>query len=226
MESQTERLPLLPESWGREFPGLVGGFGDRQATPPQDCVGAARQVHGVRIVEVADPDAQPGDCDGLVSTAEGLLVGVRTADCVPVLMVAPGGWIASIHAGWRGTAADIVGAAVIHARKAGIAPERVKVALGPSIGPCCYEVGDEVAEAFLAFGAVRRAPGSRPHVDLRAANRELLLRAGVPAVNVESIGPCTRCHADRYYSYRANPKEAGRQWSWLGWELRTQHMGP
>lgn len=224
---------LLPESWQRDFPDLIGGFGDRLSTLPPSCVGATRQVHQTRLVHVSGEDVEPGDCDGLVVTKPELFVGIRTADCVPVLLAAASGegsgrrrWAAAVHAGWRGTVAGIAALAVEAAVAQGFRLGAIRVALGPAIGVCCYEVGDDVARPFERLGAVSRSDTERPHVDLMAANLALLQAVGIDADQVERIGGCTRCQADRYYSYRANPQEAGRQWSWLGWVDPTRRRDP
>jgi YfiH family protein len=231
---------LVPEGWP-DIEGLVAGFGHRLAAAPAGSLLLERQVHGVRVVEAPCDLARlprdredglprlPEEADALVSVHPGVVVGVRTADCVPLLMVAPArGWSAAVHAGWRGTFDGIAGEAVKAAARSNVAPGEIFVALGPSIGPCCYEVSEELGEQFAGAGFdVRsreggswsgqgRTPG-KPHLDLRAANRLLLERCGVTAANVQEVGPCTRCARDRFHSFRADPGSAGRQVSWVGW---------
>jgi len=119
-----------------------------------------------------------------------------------------------VHAGWRGLVAGAIGAAV--ARLAGLAPDghsggALSAWIGPSIGPCCYEVGDEVAEAIASAAgpsAVVRRPEGRPHVDLQAAARLQLAAHGVRAIS--SLALCTRCHPDLLWSYRRDGAAAGR----------------
>ncbi len=208
---------LVPAGWC-EIAGLVCGFGGRRRGGPPATEVA--QVHGARLVRADElgAGAPPASADGLTVTAAGGVVAVRTADCVPILLVAAaGGWAAAVHAGWRGTVANIAAEAVAEAGRAGFPASVLLAALGPSIGPCCYEVGEEVAEFFELRGLpVARGEG-KPHVDLREANAHLLSAAGVPAGAIQVCGPCTRCSPDRYYSYRANPGELGRQRSWIGW---------
>ncbi len=174
-----------------------------------------RQVHGNDVA-----DAVPGDApraDAVVAGRPGLLVGVVTADCVPVLLVDRRRRIAAaVHAGWRGAAAGVVEAAVA---RLGIPPAGVEAAVGPAIGGCCYEVGPEVAHAFRARTGEITAPAwtetaGRPHVDLRAAVRLLLHGAGVRKVVL--LGPCTACDR-RYHSYRRDGAGTGRQLSFVGW---------
>lgn len=246
--------PLRPQGW-TGIEGLVCGFGHRRALPPPSVVLLERQVHGTLVLDApavgAALERDPTDgfarvaaeADALVAAAPGVVAGVRTADCVPLLLVAPGRrWAAAVHAGWRGTIDDIAGEAVQAAVRAGIRPDELLAALGPSIGPCCYEVSEELGDRFAAAGlpvqardggpwmrgdaspsgGPSRSVGAwpstgKPHLDLRAANRLLLERRGVAPTAVQSVGPCTRCERDRFHSFRAEPGAAGRQVSWAGW---------
>jgi YfiH family protein len=223
--------------------GLEAGFGDRVLQPPKHArIFQVQQVHGARICSVEDvapeaPDSATGvsalEADGIAISglpapdAELTVAAIRTADCVPVLIAAAGDdgsscFAAAVHAGWRGTVAAIAEHAVARARSCGIEPGRLHARLGPSIGPCCYEVGEDVATRFEQQGLpVRRSPGS-VKLDLREANRLLLQRAGVRSDRILDSGPCTRCCADRYFSYRAEPGSGGRQLSWVGWGARAR----
>lgn len=225
-------VPLVPEGWQR-VPGLVAGFGSRSARPPAGTLLPRTQVHGIAVVDADRFDREPAadaadglpriacDADALFTASAGRVVGVRTADCVPLLLVAPRHhWAAAVHAGWKGTLAGIAREAVAAAATAGIPAAELLAALGPSIGPCCYEVSVELGESFAAAGLPVARPASgarRPHLDLRDANRVLLERAGLAAAAIRQVGPCTRCAADRYHSFRAEPEAAGRQVSWVGW---------
>lgn len=230
-------LDFLPASW-RSTVGLLAGFGDRLAGPPAGTLLVRTQVHGSRVIDAAllRGGAEPDPCDGLarlpveadalVAREPGVVVGVRTADCVPLLLVAPRRrWAAAVHAGWRGTIAGIATEAVAAARRDGVEAGELEAALGPSIGPCCYEVSDEVASPFreASLPVAGPLPGrSRPHLDLRAVNRVLLERAGVDPARIHEAGPCTRCASGRFHSYRADPGASGRQVSWIGWEDRRR----
>jgi len=176
------------------------------------------QVHGAEVLEVLEgsgPLAVAGDADALLTRAPGVALAVRVADCVPVLLAAPSGAprgaaIAAVHAGWRGTAARIVEAAVDAVCEAsGARPETLVAAIGPAIGPCCYEVSQEVADAICAAGG-RALPGprGRPHLDLREANAAQLRGRGV--TTIDFVGPCTRCSPD-HYSHRGDGPATGRQ---------------
>jgi len=203
----------------RAVPGLRHGFLPGR-TEPTHCVTLPRQVHGTRVL-TADPNGDRPDADGLVTHAAGTCVGIVTADCVPMLMVAPQRRVvAAVHAGWRGAAGGIVGTALAHLRdQFDVEPADVEVALGPAIGPCCYEVGPEVRIAFRATSGEATAAAwqrrnDRDVLDLRHAVRALLHANGVERVTV--IGPCTKCSPD-FCSYRRDGADAGRQVSFIGW---------
>jgi YfiH family protein len=209
---------LVHEAW-QSIPGLRHGFlpGRAEADVSVLC---PRQVHGTRVV-TGEPDAGRVEADGLATASSGTLVGVVTADCVPVLLLAPHRRVAAaVHAGWRGAAAGIVDAALAHLDRAfGVEPRDVEAALGPAIGACCYEVGPEVRDAFARGSGDTTTPawqtvGSRSVLDLRRAIELLLRRAGVR--ETIAIGPCTRC-ASEYCSYRRDGAGCGRQLSFIGW---------
>jgi hypothetical protein len=181
----------------------------------------ARQVHGAHIVTAGQSAAA---ADGLVTSMQGLAVGVLTADCVPILLVVPEARLAAaVHAGWKGTALGIAGAAVEHlARQSSLPAAAVHAALGPSIGSCCYEVGEDVIAA-LEDGAGRgrvlpdRRHGGRSWIDLRRINAAILQAAGVPKAQIHHVGPCTRCAVEQCFSHRGSGGVAGRQLSAVGW---------
>jgi len=186
----------------------------------------ARQVHGVAVTRVRagdDPDAIARvEADALITGDPGVTLGVFVADCIPAVLVDPRtGAIAAAHAGWRGTVAGVLPAVVRALGDAfGARAADLRVALGPAIGPCCFEVGDEVVREFeaalggavdgIVFASPRGAPG-KWHVDLKAANRRLLERAGVPPEAVDAGPDCT-CHEDeRFFSYRRDRDRTGQQ---------------
>src|SRR5215831_7124488 len=144
---------------------------------------SVRQVHGadVTVVDAAlatDPETVARTrADALVTPLPGVAVAVYTADCIPVLLADPvRGALGAVHAGWRGLVAGVIGAAVAALGRGGTRPRDVRAALGPSIGPCCFEVGDEVAAQFApAFVKPGASVRGRPLVDLRAAARQALL---------------------------------------------------
>jgi purine-nucleoside/S-methyl-5'-thioadenosine phosphorylase / adenosine deaminase len=178
-----------------------------------------KQVHGNAIERAPWPGTPEADA-GFVDRTR-LLVGIETADCLPILLVDPRRrTAAAIHAGWRGTAARIAEKAVAMLLAHGSRPEELLAALGPGIGPCCYEVGGELQTAFGvdAPEVFRPGPHGRLHLDVRGANVRQLLRAGVPLVNLHHVDECTRCRTDLYHSFRREGKGAGRMLNYVGWE--------
>ena len=182
------------------------------------------QVHGdvVRPVTAADAQARPPapwDADGLVTNEKGLALFVFIADCIPILLCAPeAGAVGTVHAGWRGTVADIAGKGVrALVREYGARTGNVRAAIGPGIGPCCFETGPEVAAAVRALELengedfVHDDGNGKFHVDLKGVNRALLLRAGLLPEHIAVSGECTRCLHEKYWSHRATNGQRGVQ---------------
>lgn len=162
-----------------------------------------RQVHTACVVVIRGGESvhevRQIEADALIATRGGVFVGVRTADCVPALVEDGEARVcAAVHAGWRGLVAGVLEATVDRLVDLGADAGRIRVALGPCIGPCCFEVGEEVAGRFEA--AHVRAGRPRPFVDLRAAAKSRLLAVGVRHIAADA--PCTRCDPAGYYSYR------------------------
>lgn len=185
----------------------------------------AKQVHSDTVLTVSSAtDEQAGVGDGLMTDVPNLCLGVMTADCVPLLFVEPARKVAAaVHAGWRGTAAGIGPRAVALMRETyGIDPAALHVAMGPSIGPCCYEVGREVAKQIAAnwqeeLSGAWRSEGAKGRLDLRALNEAQLLGTGIPRPHIRKIGPCTACYVGDFFSYREEGK-TGHQLSFIGWQ--------
>jgi YfiH family protein len=176
------------------------------------------QVHGTGLV--AAPCVGTPEADASRAEAPGVLLGIETADCLPVLFVDPTRRrAAAAHAGWRGTAAGIAPLVVRWLAEGGSAPGDLLVALGPCIGACCYEVGDELREAFDADDRAFFTPGPRgkPHLDVRGINVRQLLAAGVRAENIVHCDECTHCRSELYCSYRRDGAGTGRMISYVGW---------
>ena len=181
-----------------------------------------RQVHGaaVRVVRAGDLAAPVPDGDAVITNAPGVALAVVAADCVPVLLADPRtGAVAAVHAGWRGTAANVVGATVTAmTREFGVRPETLVAAIGPSIGACCYEVGEELLTAFAAAGHTSvdladwfaRDSAGRLQLDLWQANADLLVHAGVPRARLHVAGLCTKTHVEVLESFRVDGDRAGR----------------
>jgi YfiH family protein len=178
-----------------------------------------RQVHGreVCVVDASTPNGL--ECDAVVTTEPGLCIGVSTADCVPVLLAAFAEGekrclgVAAVHAGWRGTVQHIVRLAAARLiDETDCRPERLLAAVGPSISPEAFEVGEEVAERFreAGFASCVRLGASKPHVDLWQANVEDLMAVGIPLDRIDCTPICTMQNADRLWSARAQGVRSGR----------------
>ncbi len=178
------------------------------------------QVHGADVRLVRDgEDARSEDmhCDASTTNARGILLASKTADCVPVLLGdARTGACASIHAGWRGTLAQIVRKTVERmGAEFGTRGRDVCAAIGPAARSCCYEVGAEVIEAFrerFAYASELFTPTREGHalIDLQRANREQLVELGVNAERIHIAPLCTMCRTDLFFSYRREKKLYGR----------------
>ena len=184
------------------------------------------QAHTDRVITVGENERGVGTCkpkfpfgvDGLVTKEKDLLLSVRTADCVPVLLADPeNGVCAAVHAGWRGTAAKIVGNAVREMCRNGADPGSILAAIGPCIGPECYEVGQDVRDAFEEafadaakyFRTKQTEPERKYLLDLAGANTDALKEAGVSEEHISVCGLCTRCHTDLFFSHRAMGSRRG-----------------
>jgi YfiH family protein len=200
-----------------------------------------RQIHSdiIHCVDAVPEELLAGD--GLITSKPGLLLGVQTADCLPVILVDRKRHAVGVfHAGWRGTVKRIVEKGVGEMLRCfGARPQDLLAAIGPGIQGCCYEVGEEVRTKFesqfsyagklfreskesdpvrerypLLF-LTARAPGHgelppKLFLDLTEANRQQLLAAGVAAKSIEACGPCTNCHSELLFSYRAEKGKTGR----------------
>jgi YfiH family protein len=182
-----------------------------------------RQVHGtsVRVVDGRDKGQVCPETDALVTVTPGVVLMLRFADCVPVLLFDPiQGVVGLAHAGWRGTVAGMARSAVqAMVNDLGCLPADILAGVGPSIGPCCYEVGREVVDATRrAFadvdGLLMPRANGRWHLDLWAANRRQLADAGVQ--HIEVAGICTACHTDEWFSHRAERGKTGRMGALIG----------
>ena len=182
-----------------------------------------RQVHGVEVVKVAAADDAAHEADGMITGTAGIGLPIVTADCVPLLCVAPdAGVVMALHAGWRGTLGGIAEAGLQAAQNwFAVAPSQWHVALGPAIGGCCYEVeveiGNRLVDRWGAMSDAWQPAGSHGQLDLRQANREILTVCGVPDSQIAVVGPCTSCRSDDYFSHRRSNGRTGRQLSLIGW---------
>ena len=185
-----------------------------------------RQSHTTHVAVIshdfldADIDQQEqllNDIDALVTALPGICIGVNTADCVPIALADPThGIIAIAHAGWRGTVGRIAQHTVETMCRLGATPANIHATMGASICADCFEVGDEVPQAFeqACFDMTeivrRNATTGKAHIDLWRANRQVLLAAGIPADHITLPTACSRCHSDRYFSARRLGIHSGR----------------
>lgn len=183
------------------------------------------QVHGstLRIITNKEDAQPPADargetvyCDALVGIAEGVLLAVKTADCVPILLGDPKtAAFSAVHAGWRGTLAGIVGVAIERMVQQFLTkPADILVAIGPAATECCYEVGAEVIEGFTqrfsTEGIFRSSRPNHAFIDLIKANKDQLVLSGINAANISVAPLCTMCRTDLFFSYRREKKIHGR----------------
>ncbi|HHV63862.1 MAG TPA: peptidoglycan editing factor PgeF [Peptococcaceae bacterium] len=197
----------------------------------KDCV-AAEQVHGTRVLWVTAKDRGRGmqsledalpKCDGMV-TGEKVGLLCFYADCVPIYFFEPRtGLIGLAHAGWLGTAHKIAQEMLTIIKSAGGRPENCLAAIGPCIGPCCYEVGENVLNAFsenfhnLAMFSSKGE--GKYYLDLVKANQMLLLAEGLWPENISIAGLCTACQPENFFSYRRDGV-TGRMAAFIGKSLR------
>ena len=176
-----------------------------------------KQVHGERIIEVKDNRLKEvGEADGMITEEKGLFLGVLTADCVPMLFSVRGRKLAAVaHAGWRGTLAGIAAKMIgLLKERHDVDPSSVEAAMGPAIGPCCYEVDDPVLDQ-LRMGlpewesVVRDYRGHKARLDLKALIRRQAEEQGVPASSVSAVNLCTICQDQLFYSYRREGRVNG-----------------
>ena len=196
--------------------GLLHGFGTRSEEPPPlpDLV-TVKQVHGTYLYFVGEDRRieKPG-YDILMTGQPGTAIGVRTADCLPILMVEPEKrLVVAAHAGWRGTSARIAREVVGEIVKRGGRPERLAVALGPCIGGDCYEVEQDVVHGLEGIDPspfLKRKSETKWLLDLQEANRRELIGCGVPPERIDKMTLCTHCRGDLFHSFRRDSNSAGR----------------
>jgi polyphenol oxidase len=197
----------VPE-WAR-YGWLDHGFGTKAATAPENFA-AIKQVHSADVI-LAETLGLNGTGDALISRNPGIVAGIKTADCLPILLVDPvHRAVAAVHAGWRGTVQNIATKAVAAmSAQFGTNPQDLEAAIGPGIGLCCFEVGPEVAREFGPWQSE-----SKTFLDLQKINQEKLSSIGLREIYVANL--CTYCDAESFYSYRREGEKAGRMISYAG----------
>jgi len=206
-----------------------------------DALSFGAQVHGTNVAVLERPGQTFAGTDALVTDRPDVPLVILVADCVAIGLVDPvRGVVGIAHAGWRGTLGDIAAStiAVMH-DVFGTQASDVLAAVSPSIGPCCYQVGAEVTDAFYAehptiapdvlappdfasAGSFEGVNDDRSMLDLWAANARMLERAGVPAGNIDVAEMCTACNTDRFFSHRAEKGRTGRFAGLIQRHARTQ----
>jgi len=172
------------------------------------------QVHGGRVAVVETGGTVPG-ADGIVTVTRGLLLGVKCADCIPLLLYDPAGKAAgAVHCGWRSIVSGAAGNAVRLMKDiAGSDPGNILAAVGPSAGPCCYEIGSDVASRF--HGDSVEARGGKLYGDLRSELKRRLVGHGLREENIELFPDCTVCDESLYYSHRRDGTMSGRMLGYI-----------
>jgi YfiH family protein len=207
----------LPDNYqARQWAGekwLSHAFGTRNSASldSQTAVASLKQIHSNLVWATNGQGGCLGEGDALISREPGLILSIRTADCLPILIADPvGRAVAAVHAGWRGTVSQIATRTVEKmAAEFGSEAQNLQVAIGPGILKCCFEVGPEVA---AQFGGPTEG---KSKVDLVEANTRQLIDTGIPALHIEAIGLCTFCNAGEFHSFRRDAGP-GRMVSWIG----------
>ncbi|MFT7824723.1 MAG: peptidoglycan editing factor PgeF [Sulfurimonas sp.] len=179
----------------------------------------AQQTHSdnIRVIDKQESrgwhaiDDAVENCDAMITAQKGVVLTILTADCVPVLLFdTKKAVVAAVHAGWRGTRANITGKTVEKMIGTfGSDPQDIVAFIAPSIGRCCYEVGEDVSRHFSDPESYEKT-GEKSMLDLPLINRKQLLEAGIKAGNIERCGVCTSCESETYFSYRKEPGCSGR----------------
>lgn len=187
---------------------------------PTERILTPRQTHSANVAVITSLPVEPStlnEVDALVTNLHNIIIGVNTADCVPVVLLDPATGINGVaHAGWRGAVGGIVEATIQAMTRLGSRPDKIKAAMGPSICQKCFEVGAEVAQ-FFDGDCVLQLPGTKPHVSLHKHISKTLLNCGLQQSNIIGFDDalCTRCHPDTYWSARKMGIKSGRIYTFI-----------
>lgn len=186
----------------------------------------ANQTHSDHIKVVTEKETKGwkgiedavADCDALITSKKGVVLTILTADCVPVLLYdKEKEVVAAIHAGWKGTEANIVAKTVEKMIEVyGSDPKDIMAGIAPSIGRCCYEVGEDVVQHFFDTPEAFNSIGEKYMLDLPLLNKKQLLDVGVSESSIEMSDVCTACEVERFFSYRKEQGCSGRFMSMIG----------
>ncbi len=185
-----------------------------------DKIFTVSQVHSDRIViidsaDTASEDVKPFEADAIITDIQGISIGILTADCVPLLFLdSRNKVVAAVHAGWKGTASKIASKTIkMMIERFESRPQEIRAAIGPAIGACCYEVGQEVIDAVGYRGNASAQREGKWYLDLSKANLLQLQEMGVADIDVSGI--CTSCRTDLFFSHRKEMGKTGRQLSFI-----------
>lgn len=211
-----------------KVPHIIHGFGTREETRPSNIV-TAQQVHGKSIVEVTEiPSREPEGFDIVLTDRPGIAVAVKTADCLPILIVEPAARIvAAVHAGWKGTLGRVSQAAVRRIIEKGGKAENLVCALGPNMVAGCLEVEADVFQdfekEFAGWPVLKQVLETQWLLDVALTNRLQLRETGIPEHRIDRIDLCTHCRPDLFWSYRRDGEKAGRMVSFIGLTPLVSH---
>jgi YfiH family protein len=194
----------------QQFVWQKHGFGTRLGSPGADIT--LRQVHSNRVYNAHGLKDREREGDALITDDVGKSIGIRTADCVPILLLdSRTRAVAAVHAGWRGTLSHIVRQTIEKMNSEfGTEPGDVHAAMGPCIRDCCYEVGKDLAEQFASYFPDWDPKATKHLLDLPKANHLQMEAAGVPGAHIYDIRLCTTCETGQFFSYRREPENPGR----------------
>jgi len=193
----------------------------------QEKLVTVKQVHGTDILVIDEPNEDVShflgiEGDAIITNKPSIMIGVCVADCAPILLLDQEKQIiAAVHAGWQGTASKLVTKTVTGMKSLfGCNPNKIQAVIGPCIGKCCYEVDAPVRQAFIQSGlawdtCTEQSGDGSWGLDIAAANRDLLIEAGVPATQIQVSGMCVCCHRELFFSYRRDGAETGRQMGFI-----------